>query len=503
MPETELKFVLDDTSAALLQTGIAALEGAAPAVRHALHAIYFDTRGHRLKKAGVALRIRREDGRWVQTLKARADNGTGLQRAEEAEIALETPELDLEAIPDKALRKLVRGLVGDRTLRPVCETVMERLTVLVRPADGTVVEVSLDQGRIIAGAAEVPFLELELELKSGPVAALYDLAGALLGDGRMTPSRLSKSARGYLLAATGQIAPPAAPRKAADVALDPGMSAGQAGRAIFAEIAAQVLDNIDAVLAGDDPEGPHQLRVGLRRLRAALVLFSKPAGGEAADRLASEARWLGGMVGTQRDLDVAADLLVGPAIAASGPGAPPDEVLRRIGARAAANRPDLRDTLAGLRAKRFALDLARFAETAPWDAMKTPARQVATAALGKSWRRAERRAQGIATLNLDERHDLRKALKRVRYQTEFAAPLYDPAAVEAFLGPLKAVQDAFGALNDIAMLETLLRGDDGPGDAGVLRDLLALRQADAPDLWAQAQTLWAELDRAPRFWQAG
>ena len=35
----------------------------------------------------------------------------------------------------------------------------------------------------------------------------------------------------------------------------------------------QILKNLAVVQASDDPEGPHQMRVGLRRLRSALKAF--------------------------------------------------------------------------------------------------------------------------------------------------------------------------------------------------------------------------------------
>ena len=64
------------------------------------------------------------------------------------------------------------------------------------------------------------------------------------------------------------------------------------------------LANVAAAIDGRDPEGIHQTRVGLRRLRSALSLFKKqiPPGQRSA--LNTEAKWLFGELGPVRDLDV-------------------------------------------------------------------------------------------------------------------------------------------------------------------------------------------------------
>jgi triphosphatase len=54
-----------------------------------------------------------------------------------------------------------------------------------------------------------------------------------------------------------------------------------------------------------DSEGVHQMRVGLRRLRAAISLFSKLFGDKQTERIKSELHWLRrGELSPARDLDV-------------------------------------------------------------------------------------------------------------------------------------------------------------------------------------------------------
>ncbi|WP_138465188.1 CHAD domain-containing protein [Poseidonocella sp. HB161398] len=507
MPETELKFVIDSLTLARLREQLDHVGTLlAPAERHALHSVYFDTRHHRLKKAGIALRMRRDGERWIQTVKAKAENHGGLQRAEEAETEMPDSRIDLAAIGDEGLRDRVRAALKGKVLQPVCETRIDRHLALVATPGGAEVEIALDEGQIIAGERAEPFRELELELKSGPVSALYDLAETLLAEGGAAPSHLSKSERGYLLAAGLPITGPAAPRKAAPVPLAPGCSAGEAAAAIFRECNGQIQANAAAIRTGEDPEGPHQLRIGLRRLRSAPGLFGSLLDGSDAAYLMAEAKWLGAIVGRQRDLDVALADLLEPALAAAEGDAPGLAALAaQARARAEANRPALRQALVSKRAQRFFLALGRFAEAGPWEALDRPFAPPAGKALARSWSRAKKRAKGIASLGPEDRHALRKALKRLRYQAEFVQPLHPGETAAEFLGRLKALQDDFGEMNDLAMLETLTApggplAPEGKAAAQALGDLLGIHHRRAEAQWAEARTRWQALRAAPPFW---
>ncbi|WP_287233194.1 CHAD domain-containing protein [Mesorhizobium sp.] len=123
-------------------------------------------------------------------------------------------------------------------------------------------------------------------------------------------SRLSKAARGYLLAEQGWIDPPLAPRNAEDVALDRAQIAEQAARDVLRECLDQVATNVVVIRELDDPEGPHQLRIGLRRLRSAFSVCASVLKSPEMTRLSMEARWLGQEVGRLRDIDMVANNIV-------------------------------------------------------------------------------------------------------------------------------------------------------------------------------------------------
>jgi CHAD domain-containing protein len=70
--------------------------------------------------------------------------------------------------------------------------------------------------------------------------------------------------------------------------------------------------------------------------------------------------------------------------------------------------------------------------------------------------KSRKRAKGLARKTAAERHRLRIALKKLRYTCEFFAPLYNPKKVEAFVAPLKELQDLLGHLNDAAQVRAVL-----------------------------------------------
>jgi inorganic triphosphatase YgiF len=77
MHEIELKYHVPPARRAAVDAAVA---GRARPARQRLQAVYFDTAGRDLAQAGMALRIRREGRRRIQTLKAAGDDG--MTRAE-------------------------------------------------------------------------------------------------------------------------------------------------------------------------------------------------------------------------------------------------------------------------------------------------------------------------------------------------------------------------------------------------------------------------------------
>ena len=101
MSEIELKFLLDELTPSDLWARVKAskLASSGPRTR-TLRSIYLDTPEHALKKAGIALRLRRDGRRWIQTVKTKAELHGGLSQVGEVENPAPGGRLCVEAIPD-------------------------------------------------------------------------------------------------------------------------------------------------------------------------------------------------------------------------------------------------------------------------------------------------------------------------------------------------------------------------------------------------------------------
>lgn len=501
---------------------------AEPATTRALRSIYFDTPGHALRRAKWSLRVRRVGRKWVQTVKAGTGVTGGLSRPREAEAEVAGPAPDLTLIREPAMREGLWQMIDGEPLAPAFETVMRRTTrVFRREGDETCIEMALDAGEIRAGEAVQPLFEAELELKSGDPAALFALAGSLPALAGARFSRLSKAGRGYALAAgdeTGTV-----PVTACEAELTPWTGLAPAFRAILLSCMDQIAGNRDAVLERDDPEGPHQLRVGLRRLRSALKVHQPLIDADERRALDAAARDLALSVGELRDLDVLVEEIVEPAMAVARLG--PDTALlddaglaRRIEAERRAVRKALREQLAGPAVNALLFRLGALAHGAGWrqngsDADAAEAKSEAEAkaeatvgpfaaeALEKRWKAAARLAARIDELSLEERHDLRKELKKLRYAVEFFRSAFPARKVKPFLARLKTLQDVFGYLNDVVMAGKLAgliaAGDRKPPVETALAAgfVLGWHEARAAHAFDNARALWDETRRARRFWR--
>lgn len=518
MIEAELKIGLDEEGLTRLRRSpVLARLRAAPGRTRDLVSVYYDTPAHDLAAAGVSLRLRRSGRTWVQTVKRRADAvvSSGFFAHEEDERPAPGGRLVLDGDdPDGALAA-VREAAGGAPLAPVFETRVRRRVERLRTADGAEVELALDDGETVAGDARAPIREAEIERVSGDVDAIFAVARALFPTGPIRFSTENKAARGYALATTGAIAATVAPRSAGSLELDGAATVEAVARDILRDCLAQISANIVVVTDSTAIEGPHQLRVGLRRLRTALALFEPYLGGTAMAGLGATARDLGRVVGALRDADVLLDEVVAAAVAGEGLDAPARTALAAaLAARRDRIRDEVRATLAGPEATGFLFDLAAFIEARGWLApadygqsarLATPIAEAAPSILRRRHRKVMKTGRSIRELDVEGLHGLRKQLKKVRYAVDMLGSLYEKDAVSPYLRSLKGLQDAFGSMNDAAMAHHELTGPEAPArddpDAQravgwVLGTLAAHETRDRPDLYDR----WDRLAGAKPFW---
>ena len=507
--EVELKLTLDPEAEARLRRDPALEARSVPGRDVTLVSVYYDTPGEALAQAGIALRLRREGRRWVQTIKRRVGGETGgLFANEEVECPAPGARLVLDG-PEPAYAAVVEA-AGEAPLAALFETRVKRRIELLRMPEG-LVELAIDKGEIVAGTRVEPILEAELELKEGSVTALYTLARQLFRAGPIRFAPLNKSARGYALSRGegARIRKPAAPDFTAGTGVE--KAAGDILRDCFTQISREQERLADT----EEPEGPHQLRVGLRRLRTALRLFAPVLGeSEAARSLSERARTLGQEISPLRDLDVLEEEIV--ALEAQGlDGAARDALIAALGARRESARARARAAMAGPEGVGFLLDLGAFVETRGWldpadyeqtGRLARPIGKVAAGMLGDRLKAARKRAKHLEELDEHALHDLRKALKKLRYGVEMLAPIHSGREVSLYVRAIKDLQDRFGSLTDAAMARSWLMGAEAIGAedpaaqraAGwLLGGMTARVAADRPRIFAA----WEELAGRAPFWK--
>lgn len=424
---------------------------------------YVDTEDHRLRAKGLAFRIRKGDKGFRQTLKAGDDAHGALLKRGEWEISLDQDQPSLDALPNPA-RRLISKTVKEDDLKTIFETSYRRRTRRLtvngsgKPA---IIEVALDLGAIEAGKRARPIAEIELELLEGEPISLYQLALELQDAVPLSLETRSKSNRAFS-EITGE---PPTWRRATTPCLTPDHTVDQAMAAIFESCFDQWLTNQAAAIDGRDPEGVHQMRVGLRRLRSALSIFKKLIPKSQLDWLRADAKQTANDLGPARDWDVFLGELVSPIILAQ----PDDKALKALLSRTKARRTaayrTARKAIAGPVYNRFLLRFGAWLEGKAWRHAQTEKQ----AALGKlpvtaftskllSARRDKVLAQAkdFCDLPVAERHGLRITLKKLRYALDFFAPLFDKKAIKPFVGSLKVLQDDLGHLNDVAVARMLL-----------------------------------------------
>jgi triphosphatase len=513
-PEIELKLRVAMASISRLRRSrLIRSWSIAPAVAQKLYTVYYDTEDHDLSRNDIALRLRRDGKQWVQTIKGGGGATAGLHHRYEWEVPVKEAQPDFTKISDPNLISLFNSANLREKLRPIFTTEFSRSTRMLRLLDGEV-EFCLDRGRITAGEISVPISEIELELKSGGTASLFQLALDLLA---IVPLRLenrSKAERGYALV-DGCESPP---RKATPVLLYAEMSLSDAFNAITASCLNHLLSNEPGMLEGRDIEYPHQMRVAVRRQRSALSIFSLLFPAEFGG-VAGELRWLIRQIGTARDWDVFVTETLHHISGVFSQHSGISRLHAQCEQLRLAHADVARDAVQSKRYTTIMLKLGTWISTEPGMpatgsfAPQCPATGVpeisleifAKKLLGR--RHDKLRQYGkkkIKRLSSSELHHLRIAVKKQRYTIEFFAGLYASDRRQHYVKWLTSLQDVLGKINDLATMERLLgelphlENDRGVCEArGILLGWAGCR---AQEKKRELYRVWKSFNKTQPFW---
>ena len=459
--EIELKLVVDsDRLAEFNEAPIIVDNARSRGSRKHYKTVYYDTPDRKLRREGLTLRVRQSGTRFTQTVKTECGDDPLTRGEWEASVPSIAPDVALAApfIPVKLLAELEH-----RQLEPVFTSDIHRHQRLVDLPSGTV-EVAFDHGLLKAGERTLPVSEIELELKAGGAGAIYELALGLAQHGPLRPSIQPKSERGFDLA---EGAPPTAP-KPCKLRLDPSVPLDDALTRILRACLHHLLQSLPAAEDGRDLEGVHQLRVALRRLRSALHLMRSVSSLNKLEMLRAEAKWLASSLTAAREWDIFQTQTL-PSIAKACPSVTGFDALDEVAERRrTAAYHKVRFVLADQRCATFLLNLGAWIEARGWRSdissenlseLTEPALAFAQRTLAAQYTRVLKRGRRLKSMNPEERHRVRLAVKKLRYGTDFLLPLCgEGKAVKRFRERLIELQEELGSFNDMATTASLLSG---------------------------------------------
>lgn len=482
----------------------------APAFRtRNLRSIYFDTAAGDLRKNGITLRIRKP-GRAAHVLTIKSADAAAGGPFMRREIEVKSPDFSpsLSLLDEDTANALAR-IIGGQPLEAQFETLVKRSAATIAFGQSQI-EAAFDNGSVIFGGQRTPLLEVELELKSGAAADLYGLAMQFADAFPLRLDFVSKAEKGFRASKKETAAHVGAQPVlfSSDAALD------EAVTAIISSTLLHFTSNWAALRESGSPQSIHQMRVALRRMRSGLAMLKRALPCPEFDALRAEAKRLATALGPARECDAfrqAAEQ--GPLLCPDRPDS--SEMLlsalekQRLGAlRDARALIEERDTtLFVLRAQSFLASQAwrNALSNEELRQLTTPAREFAAAALDRLRARALKRGAGLPDVADAARHELRIALKNLRYAAEFFRNLFGHRRQkEAYLRCVSELQDLLGAHNDVVMAKRLLgelAASHGAGLETATGFILGWNARSAQMADEKLMATWKRFKRAEAFWE--
>jgi CHAD domain-containing protein len=323
----------------------------------------------------------------------------------------------------------------------------------------------------------------------------------------------SKAERGYALR-EGEVDSPVC---AEPIVLSQEMNAGEAFRAIAMACLHHFAGNRAAVVGGK-AEGVHQMRVGLRRLRAAISVFKELLRGPETEALERELKWLTEELGPARDMDV----MIKEAVAPMSHTTAAPKAITALKADVVAKRDKgfvrARRAVASERYRRVVLDTVLWINGGRWTksriALGTSRRELAIThfarqALDRRFHKVLKKLDKLDDLNPINRHKLRIKVKKLRYAISYFESLFrSEKAIRKMSAILKDLQSSLGQLNDIRVHGKLAedyvarprKGRDATAQAFAMGELTGQERTKSRKLLKASKRRGNRLEQCPEFW---
>jgi CHAD domain-containing protein len=281
---------------------------------------------------------------------------------------------------------------------------------------------------------------------------------------------------------------------------------------VITSVLAQFVANWPALTETRHPESIHQMRVALRRLRAALALFHRSLPCAEFENFRAEAKRIAGALAPARDLDAFRQLVEdGPLTRYADEDESFKALLTMVEEQRVAAYEIAQKIIDDPSTTRFVLKLRAFLAHRTWrnalsDAelsrLTEPATLFAYETLEWLHKRTLKRGRKLLRQSPEERHRVRIALKNVRYTAEFFGSFFDGA--RPYIRAVSKLQDGLGAFNDAASATHQLRnveaaaGSQAAKAAGIVLGWCGRGEMNADDSLRQS---WKSFKRARPFWR--
>ncbi len=479
-----------------------------------LYSIYYDTPDLHLMHHGIALRLRRVGRHWIQTIKGGGSVSAGLHQHNEWEAPVSNEHPDFTKIPEPNLIRLLSDRQLRKQLRPIFTTDFSRNARLLQLNDGSQAEFSLDQGKISTDREKSALCEIEIELKSGNPAQLFEFALAL---SRTCPFPLklentNKAERGFALY-SGQKRPPS---KAQPLIIHPDTNLTTAFKGVLQNCLTHLSSNENGLLEDSNCEYLHQMHIALGRQRSALSQFSQAF---PKDHLlltiASELKWLTRQFNPARDWDVFCTQTL-PMIHTYFPNHTGINKLKKSCDRL--RHKHYKNAQRAVKSKRYLeimLKLSlwlnskqlspQFRSGNPAASLHTSVIPFSNALLTNQHQQLKKYGNSLATLSTPSLHSFRINIKKQRYLIEFLITLYPGRESRQYLRSLNELQDILGVINDQAVIKQHLKKIKITHKTATQNEAIGIILG-----WAAHQTLlqkpalnraWISFNKTALFWQ--
>ena len=256
---------------------------------------------------------------------------------------------------------------------------------------------------------------------------------------------------------------------AARVHIDPAMSVGDSFAAIAQPCVAHVLASADYAYKSDDPEGIHELRVSIRRMRAAFAVFRGAMPENYRFRIGDELRVLQRKLGMAREWDVLVEETIAGMPKRLRKQRSSEELVqiaqtKRVegckSAHTALRNPHHTEVLLRLASwldSQFGLGTPPTRER-KWkrNVLAGPAPRFASETMRNHHNKVRKLGKEIRKLDRVELHRLRIRIKKLRYATEFFGSIWPGRRTKRYLSALKDLQQVLGTLHDATVAEMLV-----------------------------------------------